>query len=160
MNVSIARIKQKPLRLSTSRKRDVRTQFAALCWRIHDDQIEVLVVTSRRSKRWILPKGWPLHGQTPSEAAATEAWEEGGVRGKVAPVCLGLYSYLKGRSSRDLPCMVAVFPLRVTETARNWPERKERRRKWVSPQRAAALVEEPELRRLLRDFDPRLQGLL
>ncbi|NRB00404.1 MAG: NUDIX hydrolase [Rhodobacteraceae bacterium] len=159
MNVSIARIKQRPVRLTTSRKRDVRTQFAALCWRMRGERVEVLVVTSRRTKRWILPKGWPMDGETPSEAAATEAWEEGGVRGKVTPVCIGLYSYIKNRASRDLPVMVVVFPLKVTEQSTTWPEHKERKRKWVTPRRASTMVEEPELRRLLRDFDPRLQGL-
>ncbi|MEL7345614.1 MAG: NUDIX hydrolase, partial [Pseudomonadota bacterium] len=73
----------------------MRTQFGALCWRIKNGETRILLVTSRRTKRWILPKGWPLHGATPAKAATREAWEEAGARGKARPICLGIYSYLK-----------------------------------------------------------------
>ena len=152
--MNISKLKQQPMLLSSYGKREVRTQFGALCWRERKDEVQVLLVSSRRSGRWILPKGWPMHGQTPADAAATEAWEEGGVRGKVSPVCLGIYSYHKIQGSAALPCVVAVFPLKVTREAAKWPESHERKRRWVSRKKAATLVDEPELQRLIKDFDP------
>ena len=152
--MSVGKIKQRPLRLGDD-KRSVRTQFGALCWRKHRDEVQVLMVTSRRTKRWILPKGWPQDGATPAEAAATEAWEEGGVRGKAKPICLGIYSYSKEfEDSENLPCVVAVFPIKVTRLEKSWPEAKIRKRRWFSLKKAASMVREPELTAMLRKFDP------
>ena len=149
-------MKQKPISLLNAGKRDLRTQFAALCYRVIHGKVEVLLVTSRRSGRWILPKGWPMDGKTPAESAATEAWEEAGVIGKVNPRCLGLYSYHKdlGPTERGLPCVAMVYGVRVKSMATNFPEKGERKRKWFRPKRAAERVEEPELAHLLRKFDP------
>lgn len=157
--MSMARIKQRPILLTRPKSRrakhGLRTQFGALCWRKQKGEVEVLLITSRRTKRWILPKGWPLHGETPAASAANEAWEEAGVTGKITPVCLGIYSYTKSKGSIDaLPCVVAVFPLEVKSTSSRWPEAKQRRRKWIRPKKAAAMVAEPELARILRSFDP------
>lgn len=150
-----AKAQQHPLRLADAGKREVRTQFGALCWRKHRDGVEVILITSRRSKRWILPKGWPVDGATPSEAAAAEAWEEAGVVGKVQPTVTGMFSYAKVLDdSTRLPCLVAVFPLKVRSVSDNWPERQERRRKWFSLKKAASLVDNPELAVLLKNFDP------
>jgi 8-oxo-dGTP pyrophosphatase MutT (NUDIX family) len=126
------------------------TQVAALCWRRHRNQVEVLLITSRDTGRWVLPKGWPMDGHSGPEAAAIEAWEEAGVKGKVATDAVGFFGYDK-IIAPDLahPCMVTVFPLRVATLARNFPERKERRRKWFSAEKAAKKVVEPELRALL-----------
>ncbi len=155
--MTIGKIKQRPVRLTTDDKRGVRTQFGALCWRRHRDAVQVLLVTSKRSKRWILPKGWPQDGATPAEAAMTEAWEEGGVKGKAKPVCLGIYSYTKDwPDGPDLPCVVAIFPVRVDKLAASWPESKDRKRRWFSLKKAASLVSEPELAAMLRKFDPGL----
>ena len=153
--MSLTKIKQQSLELSNHTKRDVRTQFGAMCWRKRKNGHEVLLVTSRRSKRWILPKGWPVDGATPAEAAMTEAWEEAGVVGKVQPVCLGIYSYFKDLDNdTDLPCVVAVFPVKVKSLAEDWPARKMRQRRWLSPKKAADLVQAPELAALLRNSDP------
>jgi len=153
--MSVAKIKQQTLDLENHSKRDVRTQFGAFCWRKRKNGHEVLLVTSRRSKRWILPKGWPVDGATPAEAALTEAWEEAGVVGKVRPICMGIYSYYKDLDEdTDLPCVVAVFPVKVKSLAKQWPEMKLRKRKWVSPKQASKLVQEPELAALLRNSDP------
>lgn len=136
-------------------KRDVRTQFGGLCWRSSGDKIEFLLITSRRRKRWIIPKGWPADGATPADAAMTEAWEEAGVVGKVFPVCLGIYSYAKDLSENEaMPCVVAVFPIRVSKLSSNYPEKSERRRKWFSRKKAAKLVDEPELATMIKRFDP------
>ena len=154
--MSLTRIKQRPVDLSDVGKRDVRTQFGALCWRQHKDEVQVLLVTSRRSKRWILPKGWPQDGETPASAAETEAWEEAGVKGKVTPVCLGIFSYMKDLDEGALPCVVAIFPLKVKSLTKDHPEANLRRRKWFSLKKAASLVEEPELAAIIRGFDPAL----
>ncbi len=154
--MSLNRVRQTPLRLGSNKKVDVRTQFGALCWRMQKDQLQVALVTSRRTKRWVIPKGWPVDGATPSEAAAREAWEEAGLEGRVDDLCLGIYSYQKARGPEgDLPCVVAVFPMKVKKRHRTWPEAKERRRKWVPVKKAASLVDSPELRRIIRDFDPK-----
>ena len=154
--MSINSPKQRSVRLHDRGKRDVRTQFGALCWRIQGDIVQVLLVTSRRRKRWIVPKGWPVDRATPAQAAATEAWEEAGVEGKVWPVCLGIFSYNKSILEGELlPCVVAVFPLRVKKVRESYPEKGERRRKWVSLKKAAQMVDDPELSSIIAAFDPK-----
>lgn len=156
MKMSMAKIKQQALNLENYDKRDVRTQFGALCWRSHNGKVQILLVTSKRSGRWIVPKGWPLDGATPAQTAVTEAWEEAGVTGKARTVCLGIYSYVKALpDSEKLPCVVAIFPLKVNSVAGEWPEKNRRKRKWVSPKKAAAMVQERELAGILLNFDPR-----
>lgn len=150
--------RQLPLKLREGGKTDVRTQFAALCYRIKNDQLEVCMVTSRRSKRWILPKGWPMHKQTPAQAAATEAWEEAGVKGQAIDHCLGAYSYVKPLSDNPTPVVVMVYPVAVDDVAKKWPEHKERKRKWVPLRKAAKKLQEPELRRIVATFDPARLG--
>ncbi|MGV8984990.1 MAG: NUDIX hydrolase [Cypionkella sp.] len=125
-------------------------QIAALCWRLHKGHVEVLLVTSRETRRWVLPKGWPMEGLTPEAAAACEAWEEAGVKGKISTVSIGSYSYDKILPKADpLACAVAVYPLRVQSVQNKFPERKERRRKWFSAYDASLLVAEADLRDLL-----------
>lgn len=125
-------------------------QVAALCWRLHKGQPQVLLVTSRTSRRWVLPKGWPMPGRSPEAAAAQEAWEEAGVEGKVSSTSLGHYAYDKVlRNLSTLTCAVEVFPLRVQSLKRSFPERKERQRKWFSATKAAGLVAEADLREML-----------
>ena len=149
-------ISQRPIRLAGSGKRDVRTQFGALPWRIRDGKVEILLITSRGTGRWIIPKGWPMDGATPAEAAATEAYEEAGVEGKLSNAVLGFYGYRKViDSGDDLPIVVAVFPLRVKKMLKDWPEKAERKRRWVSQKKAATLLHEPELCQLVRHFEAR-----
>ena len=157
--MSIARIKQRPVRLLGGDKRAVRTQFGALCWRVKNDKVQVLLITSRRRKRWIMPKGWPMDGATPVEAAEREAWEEAGVEGRAKPICIGLYSYIKELDGDErLPCVVAVFPVKVRSTASDWPEKSARRRKWFSLKEASKTVDEKELASLLAGFNPSILG--
>ena len=156
-SMSLTRISQRPVRFQDGGKRDVRTQFGALCWRVKNGHVQVLMITSRRRKRWILPKGWPVDGATPLEAAEREAFEEAGVTGKARAVCIGLFSYIKelpdgGRT----PCVVALFPVKVKKLLNEWPEKRERRRKWMSLKEASKAVDEPELASILRNFDPHL----
>ena len=147
---------QLPLATAARSAREFRSQFGALCWRLENDKLRILLVTSRDTGRWIIPKGWPISGETPTGAALTEAWEEAGVEGRAAPAAVGLYSYLKDRGPETppLPCIVAVFAVRVKRLAEDWPEAHQRRRKWMSRRKAAAAVDEPELKALLRGFEP------
>jgi 8-oxo-dGTP pyrophosphatase MutT (NUDIX family) len=118
-------------------------QLAALCWRMRKGRVDVLLVTSRETRRWVIPKGWPMLGLTPDQAAAQEAWEEAGVLGDVSSEALGTYVYdkiMRDRSARS--CCVTVYPLRLRELKTRWPERKERRRKWFPAEEAAGLVQE------------------
>ncbi len=144
------------IELGDGGKTDLRTQFAALCYRIKDDKLQFCIVTSRRSKRWIVPKGWPMHGETPMDAAATEAFEEAGVRGKIYPRPIGVFSYYKVMSQDELPCMAVVYPLKVKKILKRWPEDRERERKWVSRKKAAQMVDDPELSVIIQTFNPDL----
>lgn len=126
-----------------------RIQFGALCWRAHRGQVEVLLITSRDTGRWVIPKGWPMADTPPCDSAAQEAWEEAGVRGKVAQKALGNYGYDKVlKPGLSHPCAVTVYPLRVERLEVDFPEFKERRRKWFAAAKAARKVAEPELRAL------------
>ncbi len=150
--------KQLPLKLRTGRKTDVRAQFAALCWRVKNDKVQVCLITSRTRQRWIIPKGWPMDKQTPAEAAATEAFEEAGVSGDPINFCLGVYSYHKPQKVGNAPIITMIYPLHVTHVHSKWPEKKQRRRKWMSPAKAAKKLSEPELRRIVAAFKPHKIG--
>lgn len=133
-------------------RRPRRVQFAALCTRRTGSQTEVMLITSRDTGRWIIPKGWPIDGLTGPETARQEAWEEAGVRGadvEVDPV--GQYTYGKILKNGSIdPVLTTVFHLHVTELADDFPEAGQRIRDWVSPHEAAERVHEPELQELLR----------
>lgn len=127
------------------------TQFGAVCWRMHRNKVEVLLITSRDTGRWVIPKGWPMADRAAHEAAATEAWEEAGVRGDIADMSLGLFNYDKVLGpKKSIACKVEVFALRVAALHTDFPERKQRRRKWFAVEKAARKVDEPELRDLLK----------
>jgi 8-oxo-dGTP pyrophosphatase MutT (NUDIX family) len=127
-------------------------QYGALPWR-RTDGVEILLITSRETKRWLTPKGWPIDGLSPSEGAAQEAFEEAGVRGVANGQSLGSYSYEKKlREGVGKLCRVAVFSLEVTETLDSWPESHERERHWFTAEEAANLVGEPALAAIIRDF--------
>ena len=117
----------------------------------------MILITSSKTWRWIIPKCWPTEGKTPAQSALQEAWEEAGVIGKCTDICLGLFSYRKYLEEADgLPCVAMVYPVKVREMSDDFPEAGQRKRKWVSRNRAAKMVSEPELARILRDFDPKL----
>jgi len=146
---------QSPMRLSGVNKRETRSQFAALPFRWRKSELELLLISSLDTKRWIIPKGWPIHDHTPGEAAAREAWEEAGVRGLVGETCVGFYSYNKRLpDGGGIPCIVAVFPLEVRKLDKDYPEAGKRRLKWMPQRKAALRVEEPDLQKILRNFSP------
>lgn len=147
---------QAPLCISAAAKRETRTQFAALPFRVtKKGDVKVLLISSRDTGRWIIPKGWPMDGRRPAEAAAEEAWEEAGIRGRVSDDVLGLYSYSKWLDEElSLPCIVLVFGIEVSHLDDSFPEAGLRKRKWLSPKKAARRVDEPELKHLIASFDP------
>jgi 8-oxo-dGTP pyrophosphatase MutT (NUDIX family) len=115
----------------------------------------VLLITSRDTGRWVIPKGWPMRNRSDADAAAREAFEEAGAEGVVAHRSIGLYSYPKVLArGHAVPCVVRVFPLEVRQRLRNFPESGQRHSKWFPPSKAARKVAEPELARLIRTFDP------
>ncbi|WP_368040293.1 NUDIX hydrolase [Ruegeria atlantica] len=133
----------------------LKHQSAALCYRIKHGRLKVLLITTRKSKRWIIPKGWLINGISSSQTAGREAWEEAGVKGKCAIQPIGRFTYVKTRASRGpVVCLVDVFPLCVTSVASEFPERAQRKRKWLSPGKAASRVKSPELCQLLHKLDP------
>jgi 8-oxo-dGTP pyrophosphatase MutT (NUDIX family) len=141
------KISRKPAK----RHRSAGIQYGALPYRVHADaSMEILLVTSRGTKRWIIPKGWPIKGLKPGEAAAREAYEEAGVRGRVGR-SLGKYVYDKYSQSREnsFPCAVRVFPLAVRRQLKGWPEAHERQAQWYSVAEAASMVGEGGLRELI-----------
>lgn len=132
-------------------------QIAALPYRASgeglDSAIQILLVTSRDSKRWVIPKGNIANGASPHEAAATEALEEAGVVGLACPTALGTFRYRKRRrNGASLMVDVEVFPLAVSRELAEWKEAGERERRWFSLVEAAEAVEEHDLRDLMRSF--------
>jgi len=145
---------KKPVRERRQGVRARRIQYAALPYRQNGKLgLEVMLVTTRDTGRWIIPKGWPKHGKLPPDTAAEEAFEEAGVAGKIGNRPIGTYSYdkimRKGDSAR---CSVWVFALRVTRQHKRWPEKRERKVRWYKANDAAKYVREPYLRRIIRNF--------
>lgn len=126
-------------------------QIAALP--LHWDKkgrLSVLMVTSRETRRWVMPKGWQMDGKKPWVAAEIEALEEAGAEGHIGSEVLGVYHYDKRiGGGRVIPCRVTVYPMIVDRLRKRWKERDERKRRWFTPKAAARRVNEPELADLL-----------
>jgi 8-oxo-dGTP pyrophosphatase MutT (NUDIX family) len=130
-----------------------RRQVAALPWRRGADGIEILLVTSRETRRWVTPKGGRMAGLTDAGSAAQEALEEAGVEGVVSESALGTFRYLKVLKRRAPRwCVVAVFALEVRVEHESWHEQAQRERVWLSQAAAADRVDEPELKALIAGF--------
>jgi 8-oxo-dGTP pyrophosphatase MutT (NUDIX family) len=133
-------------------------QAAALPWRENGGEVEILMVTSRGTGRWVLPKGWPKSTEFLHETAAREAREEAGLSGSVSAEEAGSYYYVKADEGReDRPCKVKVYPMQVEDVASVWPEKNQRQRRWMKADEAAAAVAEPDLAELIRNFDQRVR---
>lgn len=144
-------------------ERETRRQVGALPFRrTSDGGFSILLVTSRESRRWVIPKGWPMKGRKPYEAAAREAYEEAGLIGQIGKRPLGFYLYEKRLKNRDsVLCQVKVFPLEVRKQLKNWPERDEREDRWFTPSEAAEAVAEAGLAGIIRAAckrDPKSKG--
>ena len=134
-------------------ERAERRQVAALCWRRGKQGLEILLVTSRETRRWVTPKGGRMPGLTDARAAAVEALEEAGVEGRVADHPIGTFRYLKWlRRGEGRWCVVSLFPLEVTVEHATWQEQHERTRQWMSAEQAASRVNEADLAALILAF--------
>src|SRR5947207_2113827 len=120
-------------------------QSGVIPYRMVDGKPEVMLVTSVRRGRWIIPKGVIERDLSAADSACKEAWEEAGVRGAVVGRSIGSYEYGKWGGT----CSVAVFLMEVNAEEDDWPERKERRRKWMPVKKAAKRVDEPRLEELI-----------
>ncbi len=130
-----------------------RLQVAALPWRKCETGVEVLLITSRDTGRWVLPKGWPEGTEALCDAAAREAAEEAGLSGAVSRKETGRYFYMKVLGSgEEVPCEVLVYSLEVDRVAEKWKERRQRQRKWVTPRQATRMINEPDLCDLIASF--------
>lgn len=128
-------------------------QVAAVPWRSTEGGREILMITSRETRRWVIPKGGRMAGLTDPEAAAQEAMEEAGVRGEIGQSSIGSFRYEKIVRSGDLRrYVVSVYPLQVLIQMGDWPEAHQRERRWMSVDAAAAAVHEPDLAALILAF--------
>lgn len=127
------------------------SQVAAIPIRWTSGRAEVLLVTTRTTGRWTVPKGWPLADSLGAECAAREAFEEAGVRGRVEPYSLGIYEYWKRAKAGRVFLQVTAFALHVEDVAWDWPERNERKRAWFSVEVACKLVANDDLSVLIRE---------
>ena len=130
--------------------RKPRVQYAALPYRLEDGVLRVFLVTSRESRRWVIPKGWPIRGLKPHDSAAREAYEEAGLEGRVRKRRIGAFTYEKRLEQGSVLCSVDVFPLEVRRRTKSYPERGQREGRWMEPDEAADLVREPDLADLIR----------
>ncbi|MCI4678499.1 NUDIX hydrolase [Rhodoblastus acidophilus] len=129
-----------------------RLQFGALPWRRAEAGLEIMLVSSRDTKRWIIPKGWPMAGRSGGAAAAIEALEEAGLLGVMSDEPIGHFHYVKRLTRRSDCCRVVVFALRVVRQRAHWPEKHERVTQWFSAGEAIANVSDPELAQLIESF--------
>ncbi|WP_454916012.1 NUDIX domain-containing protein [Xanthobacter sediminis] len=130
-----------------------RVQYAALPYRVRrDGEVQLRLITSRETRRWVIPKGWPIKGLSPAKTAAREAYEEAGLMGSIAREAIGIYTYEKKIGIRSVLCDVMVFPLKVKRHLQKWPERAQRYGFWFSIDTAAAAVQEEDLKALILAF--------
>lgn len=137
----------------------MRQQVGALPIRWTGDEPRVLLVTSRETQRWIIPKGWRMRGRSNAEAAAQEALEEAGVRGRVHTKPIGRYKYAKRLADGVEDCKVTTYLLEVTEELDAFPEMAERQREWFTVADAVACADDEGLRAILQEIGPRLDTL-
>jgi 8-oxo-dGTP pyrophosphatase MutT (NUDIX family) len=140
------------LNMAKIRQGDI--QYAALPWRIGEGgRREVMLLTSRETKRWVIPKGWPIKGRKPAEVAIQEAYEEAGLVGRiVGKRPIGNYHYEKRQDLRAHICQVLVFSLRVEHQLDDWPEKTQRETKWFDAAEAVTLVDEVGLAGTIERF--------
>lgn len=130
-------------------------QFGALPFRMRDNDVEILLITTRKKRRWSVPKGWPIKDSTPQQTAATEAYEEAGVRGAIGKKKVGRFSKRRVKNKQSVICDVLIFPLEVRHRQATWPEKQQRSRIWVAPRKAIRLVRKAGLRRAIRTLQDR-----
>jgi len=133
------------------KKPATKTQYAALPWRHSGGAREVLLISSRDTGRWVIPKGWPIRGLSPAESAAREAYEEAGVGGQIGKRPIGAFEYPKKLDSgKTQTCKVEVFALEQMIQHPTWPEQGQRKLQWFSLTEAVSAVQEPQLKDIIR----------
>ena len=135
-------------------------QSGVLPWRMkRRKKPEVLLVTSRRGGRWMIPKGWPMAGLSLADSAALEAFEEAGIKGKIDPRPIGTFRHVKDHVLLgSLEVEIVVHALAVEDELSDWPECGQRARKWFGLKAAAESVDSKELRQLIVQLGKRLSG--
>lgn len=128
-------------------------QFAALPYRMRDADVEILLITTRKKRRWSVPKGWPMKRNAPHETAAIEAYEEAGVYGTIGKRPIGQFKKRRLKKKHAVLCDVRIFPMEVEHEQENWPEKNERTRIWLAPRQAAKLVKTAGLRRAIKTVE-------
>jgi 8-oxo-dGTP pyrophosphatase MutT (NUDIX family) len=131
-------------------------QVAALPWRRDPDgALRILLITSRETRRWLIPKGWPMKNKTAAEAAAQEAYEEAGLQGVIDEAPIGRYSYDKRPPKRKAQAVeVTVFALEVLVERAAWPEDGEREKRWMAQAEAVDHLDDVGLQALVKAFTP------
>ena len=146
-------MKQKQARALVKKGAAIR-QIAALVHRRTDEgSLQVLLVSSRQTKRVVIPRGWPMRKIADWRAAEIEAEEEAGVIGQAEHRPIGSYRYWKRMKTVFVPITVEVFVLTILEELSRWKEGKERQRGWLDWADARALIDEPDLVALIDQFD-------
>lgn len=146
--------KEPKARKKSERPSTPRLQYGALPWRVSEEHgLEILLATSRDTKRWVIPKGWPMKGRKPHIVAAIEAQQEAGLHGKIEKSSLGQFDYEKRMKGGGLvECRVEVYALRVERQRKKWPEKGQRVTYWFPVAVAAGQVDEPGLREIILAF--------
>lgn len=141
-----------PRKARPNLNRPKRKQVAALCYKETGSGKKILLITSRDTGRWIVPKGWPIEGKDGPQSALQEAWEEAGVKkANVKDAPIGSYDYAKGmKDGSSVPIEAKVYLAQVVNLKKAYPEAEERERAWFTPEKAAELVEEPDLKDILK----------
>lgn len=129
----------------------IYNQSGVVPFRLEKGKVQILLVTSRSRKRWVIPKGIIEPDLSPQESAQKEAYEEAGVSGKICGEAVGTYTYNKWGGT----CTVKVFLLEVEKTLEDWSESYFRTREWMSVEEAVKRVDETELKEIIRDFIPK-----
>lgn len=138
----------------------VPLQSGALAWRPRGKKkVEVLLITGRRSGRWMIPKGWPMPGKTLAASAAREAFEEAGIEGTIDPHPIGSFRHVKQHLLLgEIEVDIIVHLLAVRTEFEDWPERGERIRRWFALEEAASKVDSAQLKKLIVQFGKALKS--
>jgi 8-oxo-dGTP pyrophosphatase MutT (NUDIX family) len=142
----------------TPSDQQAKRQYGVIPYRRANDGIEIMLITSRKTRRWIVPKGWPISRKPSREVARLEALEEAGLEGTIGKRPFGYFHYPKRlRDGSVVVCRVDVFALEVGRQRETWPECSERKRRWFESRRAIELVRERELKTLIGTLVVRLK---
>jgi 8-oxo-dGTP pyrophosphatase MutT (NUDIX family) len=123
-------------------------QSGVIPYRVHNENIEILLITTRDRQNWVIPKGGICKGMSPPASAAKEAWEEAGIIGQVDINKLGAYKYRK----RGKIYQVHMYLLLVDMLSEEYPEAGQRQREWLDISIAIQLVKQNSLKRILKVF--------